>query len=75
VRFIWTFSTRQGAQNILFHGTTSSLIKSIKHEGLKPRGRQYVHLSVHQETALQVAKRKEGISLVITIAAHKAYQN
>src|SRR5215831_1573428 len=43
---------------ILFHGTSSRFIKQIKHEGLKPRERQYVHLSVDQETALLVAKRK-----------------
>ena len=59
---------------ILFHGTSSRFIKQIKHEGLKPSGRQYVHLSVDQETTLLVAKRKEGISLIITILASKAYQ-
>ena len=50
---------------ILFHGTSSWFIKQIKHEGLKPRGRQYVHLSVDQETALVVGKRKQGISFII----------
>jgi putative RNA 2'-phosphotransferase len=58
---------------ILFHGTSSAFIKKIKHEGLKPRGRQYVHLSVDQETALLVAKRKQGISFIITVEASKAY--
>ena len=60
---------------ILFHGTPSRFIKQIKHEGLKPRGRQYVHLSVDQEIALVVAKRKQGISFIITVQASKAYQN
>ncbi|MFZ0512414.1 MAG: RNA 2'-phosphotransferase [Candidatus Nitrosopolaris sp.] len=60
---------------VLFHGTSSRLIEQIKHEGLKPSGRQYVHLSVDQETALLVAKRKEGTPLIITIPASKAYQN
>jgi putative RNA 2'-phosphotransferase len=60
---------------ILFHGTSSRFIKEIKHEGLKPRGRQYVHLSVDQETALLVAKRKQGASFIITVQASKAYQN
>ncbi|MFY9797314.1 MAG: RNA 2'-phosphotransferase [Candidatus Nitrosopolaris sp.] len=59
---------------ILFHGTSSRFIKQIKHEGLKPRGRQYVHLSVDHETALLVAKRKQGISFIITVEASKAYQ-
>jgi putative RNA 2'-phosphotransferase len=60
---------------VLFHGTSSRFIKQIKHEGLKPSGRQYVHLSVDQETAFLVAKRKEGTSLIITIQASKAYHN
>ena len=60
---------------VLFHGTSSRFIKQIKSEGLKPKGRQYVHLSVDQETALLVAKRKQGISFIITVQANKAYQN
>jgi putative RNA 2'-phosphotransferase len=59
----------------LFHGTSSAFIKQIKHEGLKPGGRQYVHLSVDRETALLVAKRKQGISFIITVQASKAYRN
>lgn len=58
---------------VLFHGTSSRLIKQIKHEGLKPMRRQYVHLSVDEQTALQVAKRKEGMSVIVTISATKAY--
>jgi putative RNA 2'-phosphotransferase len=60
---------------ILFHGTSSAFRKQIKHEGLKPMGRQYVHLSVDRETALLVAKRKQGICLIITVQASKAYRN
>jgi putative RNA 2'-phosphotransferase len=60
---------------ILFHGTSSAFIKKVKHEGLRPMGRQYVHLSVDQETALLVAKRKQGISFIITVQASKAYRN
>jgi putative RNA 2'-phosphotransferase len=52
---------------VLFHGTSSRLIKQIKDEDLKPKGRQYVHLSVDQETGLLVAKRKQGISFIITV--------
>ena len=60
---------------VLFHGTSSMFIKQIKHEGLKPSGRQYVHLSVDQETALLVAKRKQGIPFIITVQASKAFVN
>ncbi|PWU79799.1 MAG: hypothetical protein DLM72_15360 [Candidatus Nitrosopolaris wilkensis] len=47
---------------ILFHATSSNLIKQIKDEGLRSMRRQYVHLSTDQQTALQVAKckRKEA---------------
>jgi putative RNA 2'-phosphotransferase len=60
---------------ILFHGTSSAFIKQIKLEGLKPMGRHYMHLSVDRETALLVAKRKQGISFIITVQASKAYRN
>ena len=60
---------------VLFHGTSSRLIKQIKHEGLKPMKRQYVHLSVDEQTALQIAKRKEGTYVIVTISATKAYQD
>ena len=58
---------------VLFHGTSSKLMKQIKNEGLKPMRRQYVHLSVDEQTALQVAKRKEATSVIVTISATKAY--
>jgi putative RNA 2'-phosphotransferase len=45
------------------------------HAGLKPMKRQYVHLSVDEQTALQVANRKEGTSVIVTIFATKAYQD
>ena len=63
--------------SILFHGTSSKLIKQIKAEGLRPMRRQYVHLSTDQQTALQVAKckRKEGMPVIITVFAIKAYRN
>jgi RNA:NAD 2'-phosphotransferase (TPT1/KptA family) len=35
--------------------------------------RQYVHLSVDEKTTLQIAKRKEGPSVIVTISATKAY--
>jgi putative RNA 2'-phosphotransferase len=60
---------------VLFHGTSSRLTNQIKHEGLKPMRRQYVHLSVDEQTALQVAKRKEETSVILTVFAIKAYRN
>ncbi len=43
---------------LLYHGTTSTVLKAIRAHGLKPMRRQYVHLSVDIPTALQVARRR-----------------
>src|SRR5579884_4432964 len=40
---------------LLYHGTTPQAAKIIRSEGLKPMGRQYVHMSADEETARQVA--------------------
>lgn len=37
---------------VLFHGTARRFLDSIKKQGLIPKGRQYVHLSVDIETAI-----------------------
>ena len=42
---------------ILYHGTTKRFLSEIKEKGLLPMIRQYVHLSVDTETAMQVAKK------------------
>jgi len=59
----------------LFHGTSKNVISVIRAEGLKPMARQYVHLSVDRETAQQVARRKRGQSVILTIHADMAHQN
>ncbi len=60
---------------ILYHGTTPKIALIIAKEGLKPMGRQYVHLSVDTETALQVGQRKCLKSVLLTIKAKEAFQN
>jgi putative RNA 2'-phosphotransferase len=45
----------------------------IRVEGLKPMRRQYVHLSVDQDTAHQVGRRKRGKTVVVTVTAGRAY--
>ncbi len=42
---------------VLFHGTATRFASSIQAQGLVAGSRQYVHLSVDRETALQVGKR------------------
>lgn len=60
---------------ILNHGTTHSALRLIRTDGLKPMGRQYVHLSVDRDTALKVAKRKHGESAVLEIATLAAWKD
>lgn len=42
---------------VLFHGTATRFESSIRAQGLVAGSRQYVHLSIDRETALQVGKR------------------
>lgn len=54
----------------LWHGTSNKYIQSIRAEGLIPKSRLYVHLSVDIETALVVGKR-HGKPLPLRISAAK----
>lgn len=49
--------TRVYPERPLYHGTTPLLTETILLEGLKPMGRQYVHLTDNITTALSVGKR------------------
>jgi putative RNA 2'-phosphotransferase len=53
---------------ILFHGTATRFLDSIRAEGLKPIGRQNVHLSFDEETAVKVGQR-HGKPAVLRIRA------
>lgn len=46
----------------LFHGTNAELVDLILKEGLKPMSRQYVHLSVDEQTAFRVGKRHSKLN-------------
>ena len=59
--------------DVLYHGTTHKALEAILNDGLKPMGRQYVHLSVDTETAVQVGKRRDTAPVILVIDAHKAY--
>ena len=52
----------------LFHGTVGRFLESIGTEGLKPGGRQFVHLSPDRETATAVGSRR-GKPVVLVVAA------
>ncbi len=50
----------------LYHGTATRLLQSIRHKGLLPGGRDYVHLSSDETTARKVGQRHgQPITLVV----------
>ena len=55
---------------ILFHGTATRFLENIMREGLKPMGRNYVHLSKDVETAIKVGSR-HGEPIVLVVNAKK----
>ena len=61
---------------ILYHGTASRFLEAILGEGLKPGGRQYVHLSSNAETARTVGARhgRPVVLLIDTAGARAAGQ-
>ncbi len=50
----------------LYHGTSLSSLKSILKEGIKPMKRQYVHLTIDEETAIDTGRR-HGKPVVLII--------
>jgi putative RNA 2'-phosphotransferase len=59
--------------DLLYHGTSPKAAQSITREGLKPMGRQYVHLSADKMTALQVGRRKAKTPVILKIQAAEAF--
>jgi putative RNA 2'-phosphotransferase len=60
--------------DILYHGTSALALDAIRAEGLKPMGRQYVHLSTDEATAVQVARRKRGTPVILRVRAGEAHR-
>lgn len=58
--------------DILYHGTAPELVYLIESSGLKPMGRQYVHLSVDEATAFEVGSRKANYPTILRILAKEA---
>jgi putative RNA 2'-phosphotransferase len=57
---------------VLYHGTTPAAAATILAEGLRPMRRQYVHLSVDVNTAVEVGQRRTRTPVVLRIAAREA---
>ena len=53
---------------VLYHGTATRFVDSIRNEGLRPGERQHVHLSATPQTATDVGKR-HGKPIVLTVRA------
>jgi len=53
----------------LYHGTKEEFLPSIKKLGLIKGNRNHVHLSADKNTALIVANRRKGKSVILTIDA------
>jgi putative RNA 2'-phosphotransferase len=56
---------------VLFHGTGPMTADAVAAEGLRPMGRQFVHLSADEETARRVGARHGGrpVLFVVDVAA------
>ena len=59
--------------DILYHGTTHKALKPIMEEGLKPMGRQLVHLSADVEMAEQVGRRRDSHPVILQVDTASAY--
>lgn len=53
---------------LLYHGTATRFLDSIKKQGLLPQNRQYVHLSEDHDTAVSVGQR-HGKPVILIIPA------
>ncbi|HEX8272360.1 MAG TPA: RNA 2'-phosphotransferase [Longimicrobiaceae bacterium] len=58
----------QPPPDVLFHGTATRFLDSIRREGLKPGSRTHVHLSADEATAITVGQR-HGKPAVLRVAA------
>jgi len=57
---------------VLFHGTAPEAAAVVMAEGLRPMGRQYVHLSVDAEMAMRVGARKSSAPVILMAQAADA---
>jgi len=59
---------------ILYHGTRPAVKNKILAAGLRPMGRNYVHLSIGIKEAEKVALRRTNEPIIFKVKAFKAYQ-
>jgi len=59
----------------LYHGTARDLAQAVLREGLRPRGRQFVHLSPSLDEAIAVGKRRDPFPAVVIIDSRAAHSS
>lgn len=57
----------------LYHGTTPEVKNKILASGIKPMGRNYVHLSVGVKEAKKVARRRTNQPVIFKVEALRAF--
>ncbi|OGQ78638.1 MAG: hypothetical protein A3F90_18345 [Deltaproteobacteria bacterium RIFCSPLOWO2_12_FULL_60_19] len=73
-----SFPVEFGAESVappacLYHGTARDLAESTLHQGLKPRGRAFVHLSGSADEASAIGRRHDPLARVVVIDAQAAH--
>ncbi|MEA3459850.1 MAG: RNA 2'-phosphotransferase [Chloroflexota bacterium] len=58
---------------LLYHGTAPRALFSIRKDGLRPMGCEYVYLSADVETAIQVGRCRTNAPVLIAIQAAEAW--
>lgn len=58
---------------VLYHGTARRFLSMIMEKGLIPKGRQYVHLAVDTDMALQVGRRRDDQPVLLIIDSKRAW--
>jgi putative RNA 2'-phosphotransferase len=65
---------QQPPPELLYHGTVSRFITSIKVEGLQKMQRTHVHLSADMATAQKVGRRR-GTPVILTVQSGQMHNN
>ncbi|MER5175318.1 MAG: RNA 2'-phosphotransferase [Candidatus Nitrosocosmicus sp.] len=60
---------------ILYHGTSHKYMNSIMRNGLIKMDRQYVHLSIDLDTAIETGKRRDGNPAIIKVDSKTAFND
>jgi len=58
----------------LYHGTRRKAYPSILRHGLRPMGREYIHLATSEALALRIGRRRDPNPVMLLIHAGRAHQ-